>query len=134
MARTRKQQGDAIARLTDASEDALRQLVDFPHRFVVRSRDDLRHQISDIAMRLRAIDPLVARVTRLEERVKTLEAKAAKPARRKAPARRKPSPPRPEVTATPPHEPEPTTTPPREDLAEVVPVQPAGPAAGSQML
>ena len=113
MARTKKQEGDAIARLTDASEEALRQLAGFPHRLVVRSRDDLRDEINQIANRLRAIDPLVARVTKLEERVNTLERKTAKPAKRKPPTRRKPSPPGPGVTATPPRES--TTTPLQEE-------------------
>ncbi len=115
VARTKKQEGDAIARLTDASEDALRQLAGFPHRLVVRSRDDFRHEINQIANRLRAIDPLVARVTKLEERVNALERKTAKPAKRKPPTRRKPSPPGPGVTATPPPEPEATPTPVQEE-------------------
>ena len=112
MARTKKQEDDAIARLTDASEDALRQLVDFPHRLVVRSRDDLRQQINHIATRVRAIDPLVARVAKLEKRVSALERKT--PARRKASARRTPRAPRREIAATAPHEQGPATIPPQE--------------------
>ena len=131
MARTKKQEGDAIARLTDASEEALRQLAGFPHRLVVRSRDDLRDEINQIANRLRAIDPLVARVTKLEERVNTLERKTAKPAKRKPPTRRKPSPPGAEVTATPPREPEPTTTPLGEETQlKAVSTSPADQPAG----
>jgi hypothetical protein len=133
VARTKKQEGDAIARLSDASEDALRQLAGFPHRLFVRSGDDLRHEINQIATRLRAIDPLVARVTKLEERVNALERKRAQPAKRKAPTRRKPSPPGLEVTATPPREPEPTTTPVREELAAHVPVQQPEPPTESQI-
>ena len=134
MARTKKQEGDAIARLTDASEDALRQLVDFPHRLVAGSRDDLRHQINHIALRLRAIDPLVARVTELEQRVKTLERKTAKPAKRKkAPTRRQARRPGAAVAATPRPELEPTTTPPQEGLAADMPALQPEPPTGSQI-
>lgn len=103
MARKKTQEGDAIARLADAGEDALRQLVDFPQRFATRSVDDLRQQMNHIVGRLRAIDPLVARVTKLEERVNAIEGKTGKPAKRRASTRTKTQPrPRPPATAAPP--------------------------------
>jgi hypothetical protein len=109
MARTKAQEADAIARLADASEEALRQLVDFPHRVLVRSRSDVRDQLHQIATKLRAIDPLVARVTELEKRLASLE-QHSKATTRKAPARpkkrasRKPASPAP-VTQPPADEP-----------------------------
>jgi hypothetical protein len=91
MARTKAQETDAIARLADAGEDALRQLVDFPHRAVVRTRSDLGDRLHEIATRLRAIDPLVARVTELEKRLDSLERRKPKTTTRKRAARAKTS-------------------------------------------
>jgi hypothetical protein len=87
MARKKAQETDAIAKLADAGEDAVRQLIDFPHRVVVRTRSDLSDRLHDIGVKLRAIDPLVARVNELEKRVDSLEKHRPKKTSRKRSAR-----------------------------------------------
>jgi hypothetical protein len=74
MARKRRtQDGDAISRLADAGEDALRQLLDWPRRTVVGVKDGMDRQLDDVATKLRAIDPLARRVAALEKRLDLLE-------------------------------------------------------------
>jgi hypothetical protein len=74
MARKRRtQDGDAISRLADAGEDALRRLLDWPRRTAVGVKDDLGRQLDDAATKLREIDPLARRVAALEKRLDVLE-------------------------------------------------------------
>ena len=60
----------------------LRELVDIPRRKVGEVRDGADARLHDLATKLRAIDPLVARVTELERRVNSLEKSAKQPTRR----------------------------------------------------
>jgi hypothetical protein len=81
---------DAISKLADAGEDALRQLVDFPRRAVVEVLDGVGDRLHDAATRLRSFDPLAGRVAELEQRLESIE-KAKKTTPRKASRRPKPS-------------------------------------------
>jgi hypothetical protein len=72
--RTRRTQDeDAISRLADAGEDALRRLVDLPRRIVVGTMDVVGEQLHQAATKLRAIDPLDGRVGAIERRLDSLE-------------------------------------------------------------
>ena len=74
MAGTRRTQDeDAISRLADAGEDALRRLVDLPRRMVVGTMDAVGEQLHQVATKLRAIDPLDGRVGAIERRLDSLE-------------------------------------------------------------
>jgi hypothetical protein len=74
VARTRKTENpDAISRLADAGEDALRRLVDLPRRTVVGAMDRVAERLDDVTTKLRSVDPLARRVTALEERLDSLE-------------------------------------------------------------
>ena len=57
---------DIISQLADKGEDALRQLVDRPRRMVDGAIHGLEDRLHDIAVRLRAIDPLERRVAAIE--------------------------------------------------------------------
>jgi hypothetical protein len=90
MAGTRRTQDkDAIARLADAGEDALRRLVGLPRRVVVGTMDGVGERLHDVATRLRAIDPLDGRVGAIERRLDSLE-HPKKTTRRTASTRAKP--------------------------------------------
>jgi hypothetical protein len=71
----RPEDKDVISELADAGEDALRRLVDIPRRVLAGARDTADERFQDIATRLRAIDPLERRVTALEKRLDSLEAR-----------------------------------------------------------
>ena len=91
MARTKRAQDkDAISRLADTGEDALRRLVGFPRRVVVDVMDGVGERLQGAATKLRGIDPLVGRVAALEKRLDSLE-KPKKRTARRASARAKPS-------------------------------------------
>jgi hypothetical protein len=91
MARTRRTQDtDAISKLADAGEDALRRLVDLPRRTVVEAMDSVGERLHDVATKLRALDPLARRVAALETRFDSLE-KPKKTTARRASTRAKPS-------------------------------------------
>ena len=85
-----KQDQDAISRLADAGEDALRRLVDLPRRAAVGVMHRLGERLDDVATKLRTVDPLSRRVTTLEKRIDSLERPKKAPARR-ASTRAKPS-------------------------------------------
>ncbi len=86
----RTQDQDAISRLADAGEDALRRLVDLPRRAVVGVMHRVGERLDDVATKLRTVDPLSRRVTALEKRLDSLERPNKAPARR-ASTRAKPS-------------------------------------------
>ena len=74
MAGTRRTQDkDAISRLADAGEDALRRLVAVPRRIVGGTMDVVGDQLHQVATKLRAIDPLDGRVGAIERRLDSLE-------------------------------------------------------------
>ena len=91
--RRRRQDRDAISRLADAGEDALRRLVDLPRRAIVSVMDRVDERVHDVTTRLRAADPLAGRVEMLEKRLDSLE-KPKKTAARRASTRAKASAPR----------------------------------------
>jgi hypothetical protein len=78
----RKQDRDAISRLADAGEDALRRLVDLPRRAVVGVMDRVDERLRNVATRLRAVDPLAGRVESVEKRLDSLEKPKQTAARR----------------------------------------------------
>ena len=70
---TTTKDADAISKLADAGEDALRRLVDLPRRAVVGVMDRIGDGLHNAAAKLRAVDPLAGRVAALEERFDSLE-------------------------------------------------------------
>jgi hypothetical protein len=81
---------DLAARLADAGGEAMQRLSDLPMgKVLVDGAHSLREGLDELAMRIRAIDPLEKRVTALEERLEALE-KKSKPAARRKPAAKKP--------------------------------------------
>jgi hypothetical protein len=83
-----QQEKDIVARLSVAGEEAMQRLVTMPGgRALVDTAQSLRERLDDLAMRIRAIDPLEKRVTALEKRLDALD---KKPARKKAPAKPRP--------------------------------------------
>jgi len=80
---------DFLARLADAGEDALQRIADLPGgQKALTAMNDLRTRVDDMAKKVRGIDAIEARVTKLEKDVAALR-KPRSPARRQAP--RKPS-------------------------------------------
>ncbi len=74
MARPRRTQDtDAISRLADAGEEALRRLVDLPRRTFLEAMEGVDERLHDVATKLRALDPLARRVAALEKRLDSLE-------------------------------------------------------------
>jgi polyhydroxyalkanoate synthesis regulator phasin len=80
---------DFVTRLADAGEEALQRLADLPGgQKALTAMNDLRARVDDLGKKVRGIDALEERVTKLEKEVAALK-KAKAPARRQAP--RKPS-------------------------------------------
>jgi hypothetical protein len=80
---------DFLARLADAGEDALQRIADLPGgQKALSAMNDLRTRVDDMAKKVRGIDAIEARVTKLEKDLAALK-KSRAPARRQAP--RKPS-------------------------------------------
>ena len=71
--KTRADTADAIARLADSGEDAVRNLVALPLRMLIGTLDFLGAQLHKASDTLREIDPLDDRVVELEKRVDSLE-------------------------------------------------------------
>lgn len=71
--KTRADTADAISRLTDSSEEAVRNLVALPLRMLIGTLDFLEAQLHRASDTLREIDPLDERVVQLEKRVDSLE-------------------------------------------------------------
>lgn len=73
---------DLVTRLADAGEDALHRLVELPGgQRAVAAFNDLRSRVDELAKKVRGIDALEARVSKLEKDVAALK-KAKAPARR----------------------------------------------------
>jgi hypothetical protein len=71
--KTRADTADAISRLADSSEDAVRNLVALPLRVLIGTLDFLEAQLHKASDTLREIDPLDERVVELERRLDALE-------------------------------------------------------------
>jgi hypothetical protein len=89
MARSRRtQEKDVISRLADAGEDAVQKLAELPGgKSMLKAMGDVRDRLDDVAARLRTLDPLERRVSRIEKRLDSLE-KPKAPARRSTTARK----------------------------------------------
>jgi hypothetical protein len=71
---------DLMTRLADAGEDAMQRLVDLPGgKTMIEAAHTFRARLDEMAMRIRAIDPLEKRVTAIEKRLATLERKGKPP-------------------------------------------------------
>jgi hypothetical protein len=70
---TRSDTADAISRLADSGEDAVRNLVALPLRMLIGTLDFIETQLQKAADTLREIDPLDERVVELEKRLDKLE-------------------------------------------------------------
>jgi polyhydroxyalkanoate synthesis regulator phasin len=80
---------DLMARLADAGEEALQRLSELPGgQRALTAVNDLRTRVDDLTKKVRGIDALEARITKLEQEIAALK-KATSPARRAS--TRKPS-------------------------------------------
>jgi len=80
---------DFVTRLADRGEEALQRFADLPGgQKAIGAVHDLRTRVDDLAKKVRGIDALEVRVTKLEKEVAALK-KAKAPTRRPAP--RKPA-------------------------------------------
>ncbi len=83
--------GDIVSRLAGAGEEAMQRIGDLPYgKAILDAGQVLRERIDELAMRIRAIDPLEKRVAVLEKRLAALEKKPA--TRKRAPAKSAPKP------------------------------------------
>ncbi len=78
-AAAKPQDDDVISRLADKGEEAVRWVVGTPRRMVADVRGGVDARLHDLVGKLRAVDPLNARVTRLERRLASLEKPIQKP-------------------------------------------------------
>jgi hypothetical protein len=84
-----KSDKDFVTRLADAGEEALQRLADLPGgQKAITAANDLRTRVDDLGKKVRGIDALAERVSKLEKEVAALK-KAKAPARGQAP--RKPA-------------------------------------------
>jgi uncharacterized small protein (DUF1192 family) len=73
------QQKDVITRLADRGEDALQRLSELPGgQRAVKAFNDLRSRVDELTKKVRGIDELEARITKLEKEVAAMK-RAAKP-------------------------------------------------------
>jgi hypothetical protein len=80
---------DYLSRLADAGEDALQRLTELPGgQRALGAFNELRTKVDELGKKVRGIDALEARISKLERELAGLKKKA--PARRSTP--RKPSP------------------------------------------
>ena len=79
---------DVIGRLAETGEQAMQRLADLPGGTkAVQMFNDLRARVDDLSRRMRGVDQLEQRVTRLEKELAALK-RAQKPSAEKAPTRR----------------------------------------------
>lgn len=77
---TKSTDKDLITRLADAGEDAIQRLGELPGgKTMVEAASNFRARLDELAVRIRAIDPLEKRVTALEKRLATLERREKAP-------------------------------------------------------
>jgi phage shock protein A len=85
---------DFVTRLTDAGEEAMQKLTEFPGgKRAVTAFNDLKTRVDEMGKKVRGIDQLEERVAKLEKEVAALK-KAKAPARRsstRSTSTRKPS-------------------------------------------
>lgn len=76
---------DFVTRLTDAGEEALQRLAELPGgQKALAAMNDLRTRVDDLAKKVRGIDELEARVSKLEKELASLKkAKTPRQAPRK---------------------------------------------------
>jgi uncharacterized small protein (DUF1192 family) len=73
------EQKDVITRLADRGEDALQRLSELPGgQRAVKAFNDLRSRVDELTKKVRGIDELEARITKLEKEVAAMK-RAAKP-------------------------------------------------------
>jgi hypothetical protein len=90
MATEKQQDKDLVTRLADAGEDALQRLTDLPGgQRALGAFNDLRARVDELGKKVRGIDALEARITKLERELASLKKKA--PARRRATPRKPPA-------------------------------------------
>ena len=71
---------DFMTRLADAGEEALQKLTDLPGgQKAVTAFNDLRNRVDDLAKKVRGIDAIEARVTKLEKDLAALKKASRKP-------------------------------------------------------
>lgn len=79
---------DVIGRLAEKGEQAMQRLADLPGGTkAVQMFNDLRARVDDLSRRMRGVDQLEQRVTRLEKELAALK-RAQKPSAEKAPTRK----------------------------------------------
>lgn len=79
---------DVIGRLAEKGEQAMQRLADLPGGTkAVQMFNDLRARVDDLSRRMRGVDQLEQRVTKLEKELAALR-RAQKPSAEKAPTRR----------------------------------------------
>jgi phage shock protein A len=78
-------QKDFVSRLTDAGEEALQRISDLPGgQRAVTAFNDLRNRVDDLSKRVRGIEELEARVTKLEKELAALKRGSTTTPRRSA--------------------------------------------------
>jgi hypothetical protein len=89
MATTKKETGDdVIARLAGKGEEAIQRLADLPGgNRAIKAFNDLKPRVDDLSRRMRGVDELEKRLTKLEKEVAALR-RAQKPASGQAPTRK----------------------------------------------
>jgi hypothetical protein len=112
----RTQDDDVIARIADKGEEAVRWIVGTPRRMLGDVRGGVDTRLHDLVGKLRAIDPLDSRVTKLERRLASLENPTKTTTRRTA-TRARPTTPRRASTAARPGQAAPAPDPGTRDAA-----------------
>lgn len=85
---TKSDEKDVIARLAGKGEEAIQRLADLPGGDrALRAFNDVKLRVDDLSRRMRGVDELEKRVTRLEKEVATLR-RAQKPPSSQAPSRK----------------------------------------------
>jgi hypothetical protein len=75
-------QKDFMSRLTDAGEDALQRLAELPGgQRAVGAFNDLRNRVDELSKKVRGIDELEARVTKLEKDLASMKRGTSTPRR-----------------------------------------------------
>ena len=77
MATEKQREKDLVTRLADAGEDALQRLTDLPGgQRALGAFNDLRARVDELGKKVRGIDALEARITKLERELASLKKKA----------------------------------------------------------
>ena len=85
---TKTDEKDVIGRLAGKGEEAIKRIADLPGgQRAVEAFNELKVRVDDLSRRVRGVDALEKRVTKLEKEVAALR-RAQKPATEKAPARK----------------------------------------------